>query len=540
MKTDEGPEHSADEPSDVFRHIALGADVGSALIKSATLREALQRCAEAMVRHLDVAFARIWVLNEKEGVLELQASAGLCTHINGPHAKIPVAEYPYKIAVIAREGKPHLTNSVIGDAMIHDQEWAKKEGLVAFAGLPLVFRDRVIGVVAVFARNPLPTEALKALESVADEITLGIERKHSSRNLKKSEEMFRKLVEESLAGAYIIVDGRLVFCNQALASIYGYSKEELGGSDIRDITPEEDLYMEEELNNRLLSGDVPSLRYETRRVRKDGAIIHVEMLRWKTEYEEKPAIIGTAIDITERKTIERERADFLAMITHDFRTPLTNIIGYSQLLMQKPTGLHEDSINMLDAIYRNGDKLSGMVEDFLVHSKLECGMAAPEKIPGDIEEMLKKIGEEFAHQAARKRLAFELTVSPGLPRVPFDRKLLERAVSNLLQNAIVYTPEGGRITVSAELAPGPHGDFAAISVSDNGVGIPAELKPKIFDKYFRSPKTSGAMGTGLGLAVVKAVVIAHEGKVEVDSLEGEGCTFRILLPIGPQEKNWAA
>ncbi len=136
-----------EEASEKGRHVALGADVGKALIIGKDLREALQGCAEAMVRHLDAAFARIWVLNEKDEVLELYASAGMYTHTDGFHSRLHLWKYPYKVAVIARERKPHLTNNVIGDPMIHDQEWAKKEGMVAFAGYPLVFRDRTVGVV---------------------------------------------------------------------------------------------------------------------------------------------------------------------------------------------------------------------------------------------------------------------------------------------------------------------------------------------------------------------------------------------------------
>ena len=205
----------------------MGADVGKALIVGRSLREALQGCAEAMVRHLGAAFARIWVLNEKEETLELLASAGMYTHTDGFHAKMHLWKYPYKIAVIARERKPHLTNSVIGDPLIHDQEWAKREGMVAFAGYPLVFRDRLVGVVGIFAKKKLSEATLKAIESVADEITVGIERMRSSEQLIKSEGMLRGLVEESLAGAYIIQDGELKYVNQAIADIFGYSKEEL-------------------------------------------------------------------------------------------------------------------------------------------------------------------------------------------------------------------------------------------------------------------------------------------------------------------------
>ena len=132
---------------------ALGADVGRALTSVDSLREMLQGCAEAMVSHLKTAFARIWILNAQEGMLELEASAGMYTHLDGAHSRVPVGRF--KIGLIAEERKPHLTNTVVGDPRVGDQEWARREGMVAFAGYPLIVEDRLVGVIAMFARQPL-------------------------------------------------------------------------------------------------------------------------------------------------------------------------------------------------------------------------------------------------------------------------------------------------------------------------------------------------------------------------------------------------
>ncbi len=158
-------------------HAALGADIGVALTRKGLLPDVLRHCAEAMVKHLDAAFARIWVLKELEPVLELQASAGMYVHLDGPHGRVPVGKF--KIGQIAQERKPHLTNSVVGDPRVSDQAWASREGMVAFAGYPLLVEDRLVGVVALFARHPLAEATLAALGSVADGIALGIERKLS-------------------------------------------------------------------------------------------------------------------------------------------------------------------------------------------------------------------------------------------------------------------------------------------------------------------------------------------------------------------------
>ena len=153
----------------------LSAVIGIALAHNDTVRAALQACAESIVAHVDAAFARIWTLGEEQDVLELQASAGLYTHINGDHARVPVGQF--NIGLIAHERQSHLTNEVIGDPRFPEQEWAKREGLVAFAGYPLVVGDRLVGVLAMFSRHPLTDFTMKALYAIADSIAVDIARK---------------------------------------------------------------------------------------------------------------------------------------------------------------------------------------------------------------------------------------------------------------------------------------------------------------------------------------------------------------------------
>ncbi len=173
---------------------ALDADVGISLTQNQTLQNMLQECAEALVRHLDAALARIWTLNIEENVLELVASAGMYTHINGPHGRIPVGQF--KIGLIAQDRQPHLTNQVIGDPRVHDQAWAARSNLVAFAGYPLIVEDRVVGVVAMFSRQTLPEVSLKAMGSAANAISLGIKRQQAESELRQSEAQLRRQATE--------------------------------------------------------------------------------------------------------------------------------------------------------------------------------------------------------------------------------------------------------------------------------------------------------------------------------------------------------
>jgi PAS domain S-box-containing protein len=191
------------------RQAALGADVGVALAASgAPLRRTLQRCAESVVRHLDAAFARVWTLNPDENVLELQASAGMYTHLDGPHGRVPVGQF--KIGLIAEERRPHLTNSVVGDPRVGDQEWARREGMVSFAGYPLVVEDRLVGVLAMFARRPLPEDTLEALSSVANVIAQGVERKRADEALKEYARERERMFEEVSTPVVPVLEGVLV------------------------------------------------------------------------------------------------------------------------------------------------------------------------------------------------------------------------------------------------------------------------------------------------------------------------------------------
>ncbi|MFZ0732183.1 MAG: PAS domain S-box protein [Candidatus Sulfotelmatobacter sp.] len=167
------------------RQIAVRADVSMAFGREESLKAILGECGEAIVRHLDAAFARIWTLSDDGKMLELQASAGMYTHLDGSHSRIPMGQF--KIGMIAQERKPHLTNDVLNDPRISDRTWAKKEGMASFAGYPLGVGDRTIGVLAMFSRKPVTPETTETLASGADLIAQGIERKRAQEALQMTQ-----------------------------------------------------------------------------------------------------------------------------------------------------------------------------------------------------------------------------------------------------------------------------------------------------------------------------------------------------------------
>ncbi len=231
-------------------------------------------CAEALVENLHGAFARIWTLNPQGDVLELRASAGLYTHLDGPHSRVPVGQY--KIGLIAQERKPHLTNAVVGDPRVGDQEWAKREGMVAFAGYPLVVDDRLVGVMAMFARQPLSETTLEAMASVADEIAVGIERKVGEERLHEQREWL-SVTLASIGDAVITTDteGRVTFLNGVAQALTGWRSEEAQGQPLEAVFPilneQTRQPVENPVERVLREGVVVGLANHTVLIARDGA-----------------------------------------------------------------------------------------------------------------------------------------------------------------------------------------------------------------------------------------------------------------------------
>lgn len=268
---------------------------------------------------------------------------------------------------------------------------------------------------------------------------------------------------------------------------------------------------------------------------KDGRGIWAETIK-SPIYNDNGRLLGTvgiARDISERKSLEQRKADFYAMVTHDIKSPLSAMLGYSELILADRSGtLDPEAREMVIAVLNSGTKLNDMVEEFLSISRLEAGKLVARPVPSDISQTLIEAYSGLEGGIRKKGLDLRVLIAEGLPsKVMIDPKLVQRAVGNMLQNALNYTPSGGTITLGLDSTADKDNDAVVVSVSDTGPGIPAEEQDMIFEKYYRSPRTAGTKGTGLGLAIVKAVAEAHGGRVVLESVAGKGSTFRLILPV---------
>ncbi len=295
------------------RVAAFMAEVNGALSHHWCMQGMLQGCAEAMVHHLDAAFARIWILDEAEGVLELRASAGFYPHLDGAHSRVPLGQL--KIGLIAQERKPLLTNEVVGDPRIDDQEWARREGMVAFAGHPLLDRERVLGVMAMFARQPLGGSTLRALALAAGPIAQGIERLRADEALRRSEERFALAV----AGARDAIwdwdfETGAIYASPQFTAMVGHEPHEFDGDFLtalfkwaERVHPDDVRAVTDELLAHL-QGRKDHYTKEFRVRHKDGAYrwILARGVAIRDAAGKPTRMAGSITDITDRKQAEAQ------------------------------------------------------------------------------------------------------------------------------------------------------------------------------------------------------------------------------------------
>ncbi|MBI4574300.1 MAG: GAF domain-containing protein [candidate division NC10 bacterium] len=243
----------------------------------------------------------------------------------------------------------------------------------------------------------------------------------------------------------------------------------------------------------------------------------------------------------ELKQLDAMKGNFLANISHELRTPLAPIIGYVEMLLSaRPGPLTDRQRSHLQVVEQAVQRLQGLIEDLLAFVQMEQGELLLQTRPFAIAALLEERARVLTPRATEKGLTVEVAVPSGLPDVQVDPKQISRALMLLLDNAIKFTPPGGRIALGAkahvapdDAPPGwPHG-YVEVSLSDTGIGIPADKIPRIFEKFYQvdASTTRSYGGTGLGLALVKQIMEAHGTRLAVESTPGVGSTFRLRLPI---------
>jgi len=530
------------------RQAALHTEIHTAFsgLTAGDLQTTLQLSAEAVVRHLDAAFARIWTLNDEGNLLELQASAGQYTRLDGEHARVPLGQL--KIGRIAQELKPHLTNDVQNDERISHPEWAKREGMVAFAGYPLVVEGRLFGVLAMFARKSLEPAVLQTLALVADTIAKGIERKWAEKKLQDSERnlrLFMETIPQMLWSA--APDGAIDYYNQRVLDYAGLSMDELRGAGwIKLIHPDERDAMNKAWTDAVAEG-VP-FKFEFRGRRGADA-----MYRWCVSSalplrDREGQILkwyGSVVDLHDWKqaqeslrTREAELAhttrimtmgEITSSIAHEINQPLGAIVNYGNACLRLITtgsAALPDIATALSEIVNDANRASSIIARIRALSKKDLPEMAVLKVKDLVTETLPLVRYELN----KRRIVLRTVLSGDLSPVMGDRIQLQQVLLNLVVNgmeAMHQIPENRRqLSIEAESGVSDGQAIVLIRVTDSGVGLSAEGQPRLFEAFY----TTKAEGMGMGLAISHSIVEAHGGRLWATPNAGFGATFQFVLP----------
>ena len=324
--------------------------------------------------------------------------------------------------------------------------------------------------------------------------------------------------------AVISGDERIIFSNQAFSRILGLEDvREIEGRPLLEVARQSDLLAaikmalsgQEQVTSEIVVGTVRPRSFAV-----TAAPVQASNHR---------GAVLVLHEITDLRRLERVRQDFVANVSHEFRTPLTAIQGFAETLL---VGALEDPANrrrFVEIIREHASRLARLTEDLLKLSRIEAGQLKLEFRPVSVTQLIESCVETAQLKAVPRQLALRVDLPEGLPPVRGDANSLQEVLQNLLDNALQYTPAGGKIEVSALSSDGR----VVVTVADTGIGIPQAEQERIFERFYRvdAARSREAGGTGLGLSIARHIMEAHGGRLWVESAVGEGSRFHFSIPV---------
>jgi signal transduction histidine kinase len=536
----------------------LVGEVGFALTRTGTVKEMLQRCADAMVRHVDVAVARIWTLDEVHRELVLLASSGLVD----PDLPERVAIGRTKIGKIVERGTPHLTNDYQNDPRAGSREWATREGIVGFAGYPLRVDNKVIGVLALYGRQRFGHDMTGGIATIADSIALGIERKLADDARQSAEAELRAQAERleliNEIGKNLTSELEMVPLAQRVTNLATRLAHATFGAFYFDYDTLSDQFMRvavagapreavtlplrpTQLGPATLGAKLPTASFFTMPViARGGKLVgafafgheHAGMFSEQTERliggvaaqaaiaMDNARLFASARElISQLEKTNAELDQFAYVASHDLKAPLRGIANLSQWIEDDLADKMDEQTRYHMGLLRGRvARLESLIEGILSYSRADRGEEAVVDI--DLAAFAREIWELLAAPPTAR-----ITIH-ALPHLKSQKIPLQQVLMNLISNAVKYNSGNVHVEVGAR----EQGDAWEIYVKDDGVGIPAEFHQRIWGLFQTLEPRDKVESTGIGLAVVRKIVEARGGRAWVESEAGAGATFWFTWP----------
>ena len=539
----------------------LAAVFEASLVASSLLdlRSALERLAEHITQSLVVDGVTLSAWDRERD--ELINWLGYRRQPFGP-AEALGSHQPLKAMPAAREAlldrRPRVISSIHTQVHPIESQWLSDHGIAQMLLLPLVARDTVIGLARLYTLDlsrsfeavdmqlaqTLGTQAAVSIDNarLIEELrdaARTLERKVAQRTEELERTIRHQQIEasktqaiiESVGDGVVVVDpaGALILTNAAAESMLERPRAQLNGvslSDLSGILGEEALPWVRAMQE-WLGGDSMHEERIGLGERTISAILSPVSLGRETL-----GLVSVLRDVSRDVEVNRAKSAFVSIVSHELRTPMTAMKGYVDLILKEVVGpVSDDQRQYLHVIRSNIDRLTVLVNDLLDISRIETGRVKLTLDRVSLSEEIADVVRTLYARFTEKGHHLEVRVPPSLPPVRADTGRLTQILTNLIGNAIAYTPAGGHITVSARADD----RFAVTEVSDNGIGIALEDQQRVFESFFRAddPIVRDAKGTGLGLPIVQSLVELHGGRIWLHSegVPGSGSTFAFTLPL---------
>ena len=503
------------------------AEGAAAINTSLELQDVWRRILNQTMQALQVETVALALIDNVNNDLVFHAAAG---HNSG---NIPGRHIPHGhglVGLVVGNGQGLVVPTVRQDPNYSEVDRFEGIEMRAVAIAPIQSQGKVIGVLE--AVNPISgafdPDAMVVMTGLGSLAGTTIRNAEFLDRIQKAHERYRELFEDSV-DAILITDweGRVLEANRQAVTLSGYSTDELHALSVDQL--HEVKWNRTGLNFETLKRS-DECTYESGLLKKDGGSTPIEVHARRVEFDETDSIQWIIQDISERKELDALRDDMIAMIYHDIRSPLGNVVS-SLEMMSSLMPDDETLVSMLNIARNSTARIQRLVNSLLDINRLESGHHIIDQNSVDPQALIRESIRDVMPAAAGRQQNIENKVTTVLPLIWVDVDMVHRVFINLLENAIKFTPVEGQIQIGAQT----DGVFVKFWIRDNGPGISPADRERIFDKFIRVRGKSRTVGLGLGLAFCRLAVHGHGGEIWVESELEKGSTFWITLPVAQKK-----
>ncbi len=431
---------------------------------------------------------------------------------------------------VLRERKAVLVQNTSRDKRwLHRRDDEKdRTGAKSAICVPLIAREEVVGVLTLVHPKPgtFDETHLALLQAIADQAGIAVHNARLYNSLQSATQRYRELFEDNIDPIFMTDwNGKILETNRQAARASGYTSEELTSRSVFDLHSAPDELLGEQ-NSQLKIQEL--IRYESEMCASAGQKIPVMVTVRKVRIEIEDQLQWIFRDISERKELDSLRNDLAAMIYHDLRSPLSNVVSSLDMLQAM---LPPETLESVRPVYsiteRSISRMQRLINSLLDINRLETSQAITNQSEVEVDLLVREAVDAIQPTLDGKEQSLTLDIASELPKIWVDEDMIRRVLINLLENATKYSPMNGKMHIKARM----DGENVRLSVADSGIGIRPEWHEVIFEKFTRFQAERFPRGLGLGLAFCRLAVQAHGGQIWVESEAGKGSQFIFTVPV---------